>query len=165
MPTPPAAKLVAPDEGKTVMLFGVRFDYKVVTADSGGSLALLEVEIPSGTLVKPHNHSREDEFSLVLAGTVGVRIGDRALEASRGSYMVKPRGIPHAMWNAGGTPARVVEMLSPAGLETYFERLGPILAHEGGAGAKEYYELAHSYGITIQDDWIEELERTYGVKL
>jgi hypothetical protein len=69
------------------------------------------------------------------------------------------------MWNAGSTPARVVEMLSPAGLETYFERLGPVLAHEGGAGAKEYYELAESYGITIQDDWIEELERTYGVKL
>ncbi len=165
MPTPPAAKLVAPDEGKTVMLFGVRFDYKVVTADSGGSLALLEVEIPAGTLVKPHNHSREDEFSLVLAGTVGVRIGDRVLEASQGSYLVKPRGIPHAMWNAGSTPARVVEMLSPAGLETYFERLGPVLAHEGGAGAKEYYDLAQSYGITIQDDWIEELERTYGVKL
>ena len=165
MPTPPAAKLVAPDEGKTVMLFGVRFDYKVVTADSGGSLALLEVEIPVGTLVKPHNHSREDEFSLVLAGTVGVRVGERVLQASQGSYLVKPRGIPHAMWNANRTPARVVEMLSPAGLETYFERLGPILRHEGGAGAKEYYELAHSYGITIQDHWVEELERTYGVKL
>jgi len=39
------------------------------------------------------------------------------------------------------------------------------LAREGGAGPKEYYELAARYGITIQDDWIEELERTYGVKL
>jgi hypothetical protein len=29
----------------------------------------------------------------------------------------------------------------------------------------EYYQLAEDYGITIQDDWIEELERTYGVKL
>jgi hypothetical protein len=42
-------KLVAPDEGKTVMLFGVRFSYKVVSADSGGSLAVLEVEIPPAT--------------------------------------------------------------------------------------------------------------------
>ncbi len=31
--------------------------------------------------------------------------------------------------------------------------------------AAEYYQLAVDYGITIQDDWIEELERTYGVKL
>ncbi len=37
-------KLVAPGEGKTVMLFGVRFSYKVVSTDSGGSLAALEVE-------------------------------------------------------------------------------------------------------------------------
>ena len=161
----PRPKLVAPGEGKTVRLFGVRFDYKVESADSGGNLAVLEVEIPANTLVKPHNHAHEDEFSLVLAGTVGVRIGDRVLRAGAGSYLVKPRGTPHAMWNADSTPAKVVEMLSPSGLEAYFEALPPILAHEDGAGAKEYYELGQRYGITIEDDWIEELERTYGVKL
>ncbi|HZD67732.1 MAG TPA: cupin domain-containing protein [Actinomycetes bacterium] len=161
----PGAKLVAPGEGRTVMLFGVRFDYKVESVDSGGTLAVLEVHIPPGTLVKPHTHTREDEFSLILAGTVGVRIGDRVLDAGQGSYLVKPRGTPHAMWNAGGSPATVAELLSPGGLEAYFEELPPILAHEGGAGAPEYYELAQRYGITIQDDWIEELERTYGVKL
>jgi quercetin dioxygenase-like cupin family protein len=165
MSTVPGPKLVAPGEGKTVRLFGVRFGYKVESADSGGSLAVLEVEIPPGTLVKPHNHSREDEFSVVLAGTVGVRVGDRVLEAGQGAYLVKPRGTPHAMWNTGGDPAKVIEILSPGGLETYFEELPPILAHEGGAGAREYYQLAERYGITIQDDWIEELERTYRVKL
>jgi quercetin dioxygenase-like cupin family protein len=165
MSTPPAPKVVASGEGKTVMLFGVRFDYKVVTADSGGGLALLEVEIPPGTLVKPHNHSREDEYSLVLAGTVGVRVGDRELEAGQGAYLVKPRGTPHAMWNAQSTPAKVLEMLSPAGLERYFEELPPILAHHEGAGPPDYYQLAKDYGLTIQDDWIEELERAHGVKL
>jgi len=156
-------KLVAPGEGKTVMLFGVRFSYKVVSADSGGSLAVLEVEIPAGTLVKPHNHSREDEFSLVLSGTVGARIGDRVLAAGPGTYLVKPRGTPHAMWNAGSVPAKVAEILSPAGLEGYFEELAPILAQH--RTPPEYYQLAENYGITIQDDWIEDLERTYGVKL
>jgi quercetin dioxygenase-like cupin family protein len=131
-------KLIAPGEGRTVQLFGVRFDYKVESSASGGSLAVLEVEIPAKTLVKPHTHSREDEFSLVQAGSVGVRIGDRVLEAGPGAWLVKPRGTPHAMWNASSTTARVVEILSPGGLEKYFEELGPILAHEGGAGAKEY---------------------------
>jgi quercetin dioxygenase-like cupin family protein len=165
MPTPSTAKLVAPGEAKTVRLYGVRFDYRVDSADSGGTVAVLEVEIPARTLVKPHNHSREDEYSLVLAGTVGVRLGDRVLEAGTGASLVKPRGIPHAMWNASGVPARVVEILLPGGLESYFEELPAVLEHEGGAGAKEYYQLAERYGITIQDDWIEELERTYGVKL
>jgi quercetin dioxygenase-like cupin family protein len=165
MTTTPSPQLKAPGESKTVQLYGVRFDYKVESADSGGSVALLEVEIPAGTLVKPHNHTREDEFSLVLAGTVGVRLGDSVLEAGPGASLVKPRGIPHAMWNAGGEPARVLEILSPAGLEAYFEELGPILRKEGGAGPPDYYALAERYGITIQDDWIEDLERTYGVKL
>jgi hypothetical protein len=119
-------KVVAAGEGKTVMLFGVRFGYKVVSGDSGGRLAVLEVEIPPRTLVKP-------------------------------------RGVPHARWNAGSTPATVAEILSPAGLEEYFEKLAPILAAHRPAA--EYYQLAEDYGITIQDDWIEELERTYGVKL
>jgi quercetin dioxygenase-like cupin family protein len=163
MSVPPVPKLVAPGEGKTVMLFGVRFEYKVVSADSGGGMAMMEVEIPAGTLVKPHNHSREDEFSLILAGTVGVRVGDQVLEAAAGSYLVKPRSTPHAMWNAQNSPAKVLEILSPAGLEGYFEALAPILArHEP---AEQYYGLAQDYGLTIEDSWIEELERAYGVKL
>jgi hypothetical protein len=67
------------------------------------------------------------------------------------------------MWNATGAPARVVEILAPAGLEAYFEALAPILSEHRPAA--EYYQLASDYGITIQDDWIEELERTHGVKL
>jgi len=94
---------------------------------------------------------------------VGVRVGDRVLEAGPGAYLVKPRGIPHAMWNAASTPARVAEILCPGGLESYFEELAPILGEH--RAPPEYYELAERYGITIQDDWIKDLEATYGVKL
>jgi quercetin dioxygenase-like cupin family protein len=159
----PRPKLLAPGDGKCVMLFAVRFDYKVTSADSGGALAALEVTIPPRTLVKPHNHSREDEFTVVLAGTVGARVGDQVVEAGAGASMTKPRGTPHAMWNAGAEPARVLEILSPGGLEDYFEELAPVLRDH--APPADYDALAERYGLTIQDDWIEELERTYGVKL
>ena len=163
MPTAPTARLVPAGEQKTVLLFAVRFDYKVTAADSGGALAALEVTIPPRTLVKPHNHSREDEFTVVLDGTVGARVGDRVVEAGAGASMVKPRGIPHAMWNAAPEPARVLEVLSPGGLEDYFEELAPALRAK--VPAAEYDALAHRYGLTIENDWIEELERTYGVKM
>ena len=64
--------------------------------------------------MKPHNHSREDEFSLVLAGAVGFRIGDRVQRAPWRRPGEAP-GTPHAMWNAYNTPARVLEILSPGG--------------------------------------------------
>jgi quercetin dioxygenase-like cupin family protein len=157
------AKLVAPGEGKKVTLFGVRFSYKVVSGDSGGSLTVMEVEIPPRTLVKPHNHGREDEFSMVLSGTIGARTGGDVHTATAGTYLVKPRGVPHAMWNATDEPATVIEMLSPAGLEGYFERLAPVLDEH--RTKPEYYQLADEYGITIEEDWTEELERAYGIKL
>ena len=163
MAPPFSPKLIAAGEGKSVALFGVRFRYKVESADSAGSLAVLEVEIPGHTLVKPHTHSREDEFSLVVDGTVGARIGDRELTAGPGCYLVKPRGTPHAMWNAGSAPATVIEILSPGGMEAYFERLAPILADH--RTPPEYYQLADEYGLTIEDDWIAELERRHQVKL
>jgi quercetin dioxygenase-like cupin family protein len=163
MSTAPAAKLVEPGQGKTIMLYAVRFDYKVTSADSGGALSALEVTIPPGTLVKPHNHSREDEFTHVLAGTVGARVGDRVVEAGAGASMVKPRGIPHAMWNTGPEPARVLEVVAPGGLEDYFEELAPALRAK--VPAATYDALAARYGLTIENDWIEELERTYKVKL
>jgi quercetin dioxygenase-like cupin family protein len=163
MSTAPVAKLVEPGQGKTIMLFAVRFDYKVTSADSGGALSALEVTIPPKILVKPHNHSREDEFTVVLAGTVGARVGDRVVDAGPGASMVKPRGIPHAMWNPGPEPATVLEVLSPGGLERYFEELAPVLRDK--APPSEYDALAERYGLTIENGWIEELERTYGVKL
>ena len=163
MSTAPAAKLVEPGQGKTVMLYAVRFDYKVTNADSGGVLSALEVTIPPGTLVKPLNHSREDEFTYVLAGTVGARVGDRVVEAGAGASMVKPRGIPHAMWNTGPEPARVLEVVAPGGLEHYFEELAPALRAK--MPPAEYDALAARYGLTIVNEWIEELERTYKVKL
>jgi quercetin dioxygenase-like cupin family protein len=163
MSTAPAAKVVQPGQGRSIKLFAVGFDYKVASADSGGALAALEVTIPPRTLVKPHNHSREDEYTVVLAGTVGARVGDRVVEAAAGASLVKPRGIPHAMWNAGAEPVRVLEVLSPGGLEDYFEELAPVLRDK--APPATYDALAERYGLTIQNDWIEELERTYGVKL
>lgn len=162
---PMSPKIVGPGDGRTVRLFGVEFSYKIESGDSAGTLAAMEVVIPPKTLVKPHNHANEDEFSLIMSGTVGLRVGDDISEASAGSYLVKPRGIPHAMWNASDEPVRVLEMVSPGGLEEYFEKLGPILAHEDGAGPKEYYALGEAYGITIMDDWIDELEQAYGIKL
>jgi hypothetical protein len=63
----------------------------------------------------------------------------------------------------GSAPARVLEVVAPGGLEDYFEELAPALAAR--IPPAEYDALAARYGLTIENDWIEELERTYKVKL
>ncbi|MFL6250345.1 MAG: hypothetical protein ACJ75N_07420 [Actinomycetes bacterium] len=51
----------------------------------------------------------------------------------------------------------------PRRLERYFEELAPVLRDK--APPSDYDALAERYGLTIENGWIEELERTYGVKL
>src|ERR671931_566783 len=58
-------------------------------------------------------------------GSIGVRfmIGDEVLVGEPGELIVKPRGQWHTFWNAGDEPARLLEIISPAGFERYFEEL------------------------------------------
>ena len=91
-------KLVTPGEGKTVMLFGVRFSYKVVSGDTGGRLAVLEVTIPPGPWSSRTTTPARTSSRWCCRGRSGPA-GDQVTEASPGAYLVKPRGIPHAMWN------------------------------------------------------------------
>lgn len=123
-------KVVLPDDAHHISLYDVTFRYGVASDETDGTLAMLEVTIPPKTLVKPHIHTLEDEYSLILAGTVGARLGDNTVEEiPAGSWLVKPRSIPHAMWSVsdeptrrsrpvGGGPARRVRQgPRPAGLD------------------------------------------------
>ena len=151
---------------RTVALFAVEFAFRLEAANTDGRAAVLEVTIPPRTLVKPHQHSEEDEFSLVLSGRVGARIGDATYEeVIAGSSIVKPRDIPHAMWNVTDEPARILEIVIPAGLEEYFMELAPILHQHGPEWTQRFDQLAKQYGLTILDDWTNELEARYQVTL
>jgi quercetin dioxygenase-like cupin family protein len=159
-------RVVRPDEARSISLYDVHFRYGLTSDETDGGLALLEVTIPPRTLVKPHAHSREDEFSLVLSGRIGVRTGDDTVEeVPAGSWLAKPRSVPHAMWNLADEPARVLEVVAPAGLERYFEELAPILRQSGPEWTARYHQLAEDYGLTILDDWSNELQAKYGITL
>ncbi|MGB8381653.1 MAG: hypothetical protein WCG47_10460 [Dermatophilaceae bacterium] len=38
--------------------------------------------------------------------------------------LFKPRGIVHALWNPTDEPVVVIEFISPAGFEHFFEEMG-----------------------------------------
>lgn len=70
-----------------------------------------------------HKHTKEDEFSFVLEGSVGARFGDEEVVAGPGHLVFKPRDEWHTFWNAGDAPARLLEIISPGGLEELFRWL------------------------------------------
>jgi len=55
--------------------------------------------------------------------------------------------------------------VTPAGLERYFEEVAPILREHGPNWTERFYELATRYGLTILDDWSDELKARYQITL
>jgi mannose-6-phosphate isomerase-like protein (cupin superfamily) len=80
-----------------------------------------------------YTHQHEDEYTYVLEGEIGVQVGEEVRVARPGDLVFKPRGVPHAFWNAGDVPARTLEIISPAGFQRYFAKIAALLppAHEG----------------------------------
>jgi quercetin dioxygenase-like cupin family protein len=129
---------------------------------TGEGFALVEHVIAPRTLAAPmHLHAREDEYSYVLDGEVGVQIGDEIRYARPGELVVKPRGIWHAFWNRTDAPARLLEIISPAGFERYFAELAPLLAPAPDFAALA--ALQARYGLTMDMDSIGTITEREGL--
>jgi mannose-6-phosphate isomerase-like protein (cupin superfamily) len=114
---------------------GAQDRYLIEGSDTGERVTVIEHLLPPRVLAAPvHRHTREDEFSFVLEGRVGAQLGDEVVVAEVGDLVLKPRAQWHTFWNAGDEPARVLEIISPAGLERLFRRFA--------AGYPEPDELA-----------------------
>ena len=130
--------IVGPAQGETVHLYDLGVRFLIDGAQTGGRFSLVEHPLPARSLGSPiHTHHDEDEYSFVLEGRFGVQLGDGVLEAGPGDLVLKPRGVPHAFWNAGDTPGRLLEIISPAGFEDYFRDLAPLLTGGPGGGRDE----------------------------
>src|SRR5215467_8459713 len=120
--------VVQPGGGPQGDLGTIGVVFKLWGRDTGSALAIVEYPFPVGALVPPHLHTREDEYSIVTEGEIGFRSGDREIVLSPGGYITKPRGELHTMWNAGPVPARMIEVISPAGFENFFRELSEVLS-------------------------------------
>jgi quercetin dioxygenase-like cupin family protein len=155
--------VLGPAEGQYAQIgaMGVRF---MVDPDRGGGFSLVEHPIAPRSLAAPlHTHTHEDEYSYVLEGQVGVQIGEEVAVAGPGELVFKPRGIKHAFWNAGDTPARLLEIITPAPFSKYFEELEPLMAGPQGPDFPAIAELQARYGLTMDPAEIEPLIEREGL--
>ena len=157
----PPLTIVQPGGGAHGDLGAIGVVFKLWGRDTGGALSIVEHPFPVGALVPPHTHSREDEYSIVTEGQIGFRSGDREVVLGPGGYITKPRGELHAMWNAGPEPARMIEVISPAGFEHFFRELADLTA-TGPPQLPEFMALAGRYGLQGgQPDWLPGLIARY----
>jgi quercetin dioxygenase-like cupin family protein len=158
---------VGPGEGAHLPILDIV--HKVTADRSGGSLTVEEWGLPPGTMIPPHTHTREDECNLVLKGELTCDVGGELVVAPAGSYVLKPRNVPHALCNAGTEPVRVVEILTPGGFEGYFDEYEQIASKlvsgeiDEGEHRSARVELGERYGVIWHDERIPEARARFGI--
>ena len=159
----PKLTVVQPGAGQAGSLGSIGVTFKLWGEDTGGAFAIVEHPFAVGALVSPHLHTKEDEYSIVTAGEIGFRSGDREVVLGEGGYIAKPRGELHAMWNAGSIPARMIEIISPAGFEHFFREVVEIL-REGHPNPDQGMLLAERYGLRFGNpEWLGDVITRYSL--
>lgn len=89
--------------------------------DTNGAWSLVELTEKPGYKTRLHRHNHTDEAYYVLEGVLTAKIADKTYTLPAGSYIVIPRGTPHAQGNLGKVPVRVLLTMTPGGFEGSFK--------------------------------------------
>ena len=91
------------------------------SADTHGAWSLVELTEKPGYKTRLHRHNYTDETYYVLEGVLTAKIADKTYVLPAGSYIVIPRGTPHAQGNLGEVPVKVLLTMTPGGFEQSFK--------------------------------------------
>jgi mannose-6-phosphate isomerase-like protein (cupin superfamily) len=158
------AKVVGSEDGKAGFLGSIGVRFILGGAESGGGVALVEHPMSPRALAAPlHKHELEDEYSFVLSGRVGALLGDEVLEGGPGDLIFKPRNQWHTFWNAGDEPARILEIISPAGFEKYFEELSD-LGGSARVAPEKLMELSHRFRLQVNRESVPGIVERFNLR-
>jgi quercetin dioxygenase-like cupin family protein len=157
-------RVVGPRDGKAGFLGSIGVRFMLDGSEAGERFSLVEHPMSARALAAPlHRHTREDEYSYVLEGRMGALLGDDVLSAGPGDLIFKPRDQWHTFWNDGDEPARILEIISPAGFERYFEELVD-LGGVAQAGPQGLADLCARYELEMDPESIPSLIERFDLR-
>ncbi|HYU60160.1 MAG TPA: cupin domain-containing protein [Solirubrobacterales bacterium] len=158
------ARVLGPSDGKAGFLGSIGVRFMIDGAEAGERFSLVEHPMSPRALAAPlHRHSREDEYSWVIEGRVGALLGDDVVFGEPGDLIFKPRNQWHTFWNAGDEPARILEIISPAGFEGFFAELVD-LGGVANTDPETLGALCERYGLEMRPETVPELVERFELK-
>ena len=123
--------------------------------DTGGAYALIHAVIPPGGGPPPHIHRREDEAFYVLEGELTFQAEGKDIPASVGAWISLSRGSLHCFRNNSTTTAKMLIVVNPSGLETFFAEVGREVTDRSSppvtpADVEKLLAVAPRYGLEIR---------------
>ena len=131
---------------------GMEIRFLVDSEQSGGSVAVFEFEVPTGTgVAAAHSHDGYEETIYGLAGVLTWTIDGTATEVAPGEALLIPRGVVHHFDNQGEIDAKALAVVTPGVLgPDYFREVATILdaAAGGPPDVAALGEVMRRHGIT-----------------
>lgn len=114
-------------DGRPIAAIGLDITVKTDGTSTRDAYSLFEYAVPARTDgPPPHVHTREDESFICLAGQLDVQLGGEDFVLRHGDYLFLPREVVHTFRNSSDEEARVISVVSPAGLEDYYQALADL---------------------------------------
>jgi quercetin dioxygenase-like cupin family protein len=134
-----------PDEGETAALGATTLRFLAQQPD-GDALAVVEAVLAPGFPGSlPHSHERMVDAYYVLEGTIWFLLEAEELSLAAGSFVLVPPGVVHTFSNPGHEPARILNVIQPAGFEQYLKEAAELATPDPVAMA----EIASRYDFTL----------------
>ena len=75
------------------------------------------IEIAPGRVLEAHVHDDEDDAFYILEGELTFLLGDEAVAAPPGTFVLVPPGVEHGFRNDDSVPVRILNIHAPAGFD------------------------------------------------
>lgn len=146
------ALILGPQDNRakeTLDVLGQPAIVKLAGGDTNGAVAVIHVTVPELSGPPLHRHSREDEWFYVLDGEITFEVDGQRWKTSTGSSAFAPRGTVHAFQNFSDTTAHMLVMVTPAGLERFFEDVTALNKGLSQPDLEATSKLSMNYGIEL----------------
>jgi mannose-6-phosphate isomerase-like protein (cupin superfamily) len=136
-------------KGRQIPAIGLGITMKTNGESTRNAYSLFEYTVPGGVNgPPPHVHTREDESFVCLAGRLEVTLGEEEFVLNHGDYLYLPRDVVHAFRNPFDEEARIISVVSPAGLEAYYQALADM--PPGPKDINAIKEIMADFGIQLR---------------
>lgn len=149
--------ITGPEEGETLAIAGSNYRIILTGAQTDNKLAIIELNVPPHSGPIPHEHPSFQESFYVLEGQVEMKTKTQTYNAKKGAIVTIPQDGPvHSFKNTGQTMAKLLCIVTPAGLDDFFREVGRPLA---------FGEMPTEAPTTADKEKMKETAVKYGQKL
>jgi len=153
-------------EGEAIAsVFGYDVIRKITAQQTSGAFSAVELMYPAGNFTPPHRHEKTVEVGYILEGELGFMVAEEDFRVTAGSFVVRPKGVPHAIWNITDRPARLLDFYTPAGFEAWYQELARLVGGSKPLTMETLFEAGLRYDSIFMPELAPRLIQKFGLKL